>query len=139
MNEHQAPQLADRTTKTASGMIQKDTGAVEESTGHAERNYFTAAEAARDFSITLARMVQSNTIATLNFAWEVATARNPTQAAAVWHYHACKNFETLREQSRQLTVLTQRLMIFADPLPHSFRQTLQETSFRRPFLKLVTP
>ncbi len=137
MNEHQARQFADRATRTARDTIQKSTEAVEQSTRGAERSYFAAAEAARDFNITVTQMVQSNTIATINFAWELATARNPTQAAAVLYYHAHKNFETLLEQSRQLTAFAQRLMTFAEPLPPSFRQT--DTSFSRPFLKLVTP
>jgi hypothetical protein len=93
MNEHQARQFGDRTIRTARDTMQ--TEAVEQSPRGAERRYFAATEAARDFDITLTQMVQSNTIATLNFAWEVATARNPTHAAAVFYYHAHKNFETL--------------------------------------------
>jgi hypothetical protein len=120
MNEHQARQFGDRTIRTARDTIQ--TEAVEQSPRGAERRYFAATEAARDFDITLTQMVQSNTIATLNFAWELATVRNPTQAAAVLYYHAHKNFETLMEQSRQLTTLAQRLMIFAEPLPQSLRK-----------------
>jgi hypothetical protein len=135
MNEHQARQFADR---TASETIQKGTEAAEQSTRGAERNYFAAAETAREFNITLIQMLQSNTIATLNFAWEIATAKNPTQAAAILYYHAHKNFEALIDQSKQLTALAQRLMTFAEPLPQSLRQTVQSTT-RRPFLRLVTP
>jgi hypothetical protein len=132
-HEHQAWQFADRTTRTARDAIQKGTEAVEESTLGAERSFFAAADAARDFNMTLIEMAQSNAMAALNFAWEVATPR--THAAAVWHHHARKNFETLTEQSKQLMAVAQRLMIFAEPLP----QTLQGTSFSRPFLRLVTP
>ncbi len=139
MNEHQARQFADRTTRTARDTIQKGTEAVDQSARGVERRCFAAAEAARDFNITVTQMVQSNTIATINLAWELATARNPTQAAAVLYYHAHKNFETLMEQSRQVTALVQSLMTVAEPLPQSPRQTVQGTSFSRPALRLVTP
>ena len=138
MNKHQARQFPDETIRTARDTIQKGTEAAAESTRAVEGSYLATAEAARDFNMTFTEMAQSNVIATLNFAWEVATARNPTQAAAICYYHVHKNFDRLTEQSRQLTALAQRVMIFAEPLPHSPRPT-QGTSFSRPFLRLVTP
>jgi hypothetical protein len=138
MNEHQAQQFLDSTTRTPRETIQKGTAAVEESTRGLERSYFATADAARDFSMMFTEITQSNITATLNFSWELVAARNPTQAAAVCYYHAHKNFERLTEQFSQLTALAQRLIAFAEPLrPAS--QTLQETSVSRPFLRLVTP
>jgi hypothetical protein len=84
-------------------------------------------------------MAQSNITATLNFAWELAAARNPTQAAAVCYYHTHKNFERLTEQFSQLTALAQRLIAFAEPLRPRFPHTLRGTAVSRPFLRLVTP
>jgi hypothetical protein len=137
MHQHHVRQFGDSATRTARDTIQ--TAEAGQDTNRAvERQYFAAAEAARDFSMMLIETAQSNTVAAINFAWEVATARHPTQAAAVWYYHSHKNFETLMEQSRQLMALAQRLMTFAEPLSHSIRQAPQRTSFNRPFLRLVT-
>jgi len=137
MNERQAQQFPDRITTTARDMIQESTAAVEESTRGAERSYFAAADAARDLTMMFTEMAQSNITATLNFAWELAAARNPTQAAAVCYYHTHKNYERLTEQLSQLTALAQRLIAFAAPEGPGLPQQLQGTS--RPFLRLVTP
>jgi hypothetical protein len=56
--------------------------------------YFAAAEAVRDFNMKLIEIAQANTMATLNFAQEIAIAKAPTEAAALWSSHARKNFET---------------------------------------------
>jgi hypothetical protein len=139
MNERQAQQFPDRITTTARDMIQESTAAVEESTRGAERSYFAAADAARDLTMMFTEMAQSNITATLNFAWEFPTARNPTQAAAVCYYHTHKNFERLTEHLSRLMALAQRLMIVAEPPRLRYPQTLQGTSVNRPFLRLVTP
>ena len=137
MNERQAQQFPDRITTTARDMIQESTAAVEESTRGAERSYFAAADAARDLTMMFTEMAQSNITATLNFAWELAAARNPTQAAAVCYYHTHKNYERLTEQLSQLTALAQRLIALAAAEGPGLPQQLQGTS--RPFLRLVTP
>ena len=137
MNEHHAQQFLDKPTTTARDTIQKSTAAVEQSTRSVERRYFGAANTARDFNMMFTELAQSNITATLNFAWELAAARNPTQAAAVCYYHTHKNYERLTEQLSQLTALAQRLIAFAAPEGPGLPQQLQGTS--RPFLRLVTP
>ena len=55
--------------------MQKGAAAVDGSTRALGEGYFAAAEAVRDFNMKLIEIAQANTMATLNFAQEVATAR----------------------------------------------------------------
>ncbi len=125
MNQ-EARRFADRTATTAREAMQKGTAAAEESTRAMENGYFAAAEAVRDFNMKLIEMAQANTMATLNFAQEVATAKGPTEVVNLWSSYARKHFETLTDQSKQLTALAQRVMTSAaEPLSYSFAQNLQ--------------
>jgi len=61
----------------------------------------------------------------INFAQEVTTATSPAEAAMLWSSHVRKNFETLTDQSKQLTALGQRVVTSAaEPLSHNFTQNL---------------
>jgi hypothetical protein len=87
--------------------------------------YFATAEAIRDFNMKLMEMAQHNMMATLKFAQEVATAKGPPEAAAMWSAHARKSFETLTDQSNQLTGLAQKIMTSAaGPLANGFARML---------------
>ncbi len=122
---HDARRFADRSTTTAREAVQKGGAAAVESTRAIGNGYFAAAEAVRDFNMKLIEIAQVNTMAALNLAQEVTTAKSPTEAAALWSSHAQKNFETLTDQSKQLTALAQRVVTAAaEPLRHGFAQTI---------------
>jgi hypothetical protein len=94
-NMNQEPRrFAATTTTTAREAMQKGAAAAEGSTRALGEGYFAAAEAVRDFNMKLIEIAQANTMATLNFAQEIAIAKAPTEAAALWSSHARKNFET---------------------------------------------
>ncbi len=113
-------------TTTAREAVRKGTLAADESTRMLGESYFAVAEAVRDFNMKLIEITQANMMATLNFAQEVATAKSPPEAAALCSSHARKNFETLTDQSKQLTALAQRVVTSAaEPLTNSFSQPLQ--------------
>jgi hypothetical protein len=94
-----------------------------------EEGYLAAAEAVNDFNMKLFEIAQANTIATFNFAQKVATAKGPAEAAALWSSYTRNNFETLTDQSKQLTALAQRTMTSAaGPLTNGFARTLPGSS-----------
>jgi len=129
MNEHQARRFADRTTTTVRDAMQKGTAAAEESTRAMGNGYFAAAEAVSNFNMKLIEMAQGNTMAALNFAQQVATAKTPAEAASLWSSYARERFETLTDQSKELTVLAQSVVTSTtEPLTHTFRQTLHARS-----------
>jgi hypothetical protein len=89
------------------------------------QGYFAATEAVRDFNVKLIEIAQANTTAALDFAQEVAAAKSPTEAAALWSSHTRKNFETFTDQTKQLTALGQRIVASAaEPLSHNFTPNL---------------
>jgi hypothetical protein len=90
--------------------MQNGAAAAEESTRALGEGYFAAAEAVSDFNMKVFEIAQANTMATLNFAQQVATAKGPAEAVALWSSYARNNFETLTAQSKQLTALAQRIM-----------------------------
>jgi hypothetical protein len=125
MNVHQARRFAEKTATTAHDTTHKSTAAAEEMTQAARQGYFAAAEAVRDCNAKLIEIAKANTMAAINFAQEVATAKSPTEAAMLWSFHARKNFATLTDQSKQLTALGQRVVVSAAaPLSHRFTQNL---------------
>jgi len=109
--------------------MQKGTTAAEESTRAMGNGYLASAEAVRDFNMKLIEVTQTNIMAALHFSQRLATAKGPGEAAAVWSSCAHERFETLTDQSRELTAIAQRVMTStAAPLTQSFGQTLQEKS-----------
>jgi phasin family protein len=101
------------------------TAAAEETTRVTGNGYLAAGEAVRDLNMRLIEMTQSNMMAAFDFSQRLATAKGPGEAAAVWSSCAHESFETLTDQSRELTALVQRVMTStAEPLTQSFGQTL---------------
>jgi hypothetical protein len=90
MNEHQARRFAEKTTTTARDTAHKSTAAAEEMTQAARQGYFAAAEAVCDFNAKLIEIAQANTMAAIDFAQEVTTAKSPTEAAMLWSSRARK-------------------------------------------------
>jgi phasin len=119
---------ADKTAGTARETFEKGSAAAEESARGMERSY-SSAEGIRDFNLRLIEMAQANTMAALDFARELATAQGPSEAMALWSSHARKQFETMTEQTRELTTLGQKVATSsAEPMTRGFGQALKGTS-----------
>ena len=110
MNKH------DRRLDRAREALQDGSTAAEESTRAIGNGYFTA-------NMKLIEMAQGNAMAAVNFAQQVATVKGPAEAANLWSSYARERFETLTDQSRELTALAQKVMIpTVETLTHSFGQ-----------------
>jgi hypothetical protein len=128
MNQHQR-RFADRTAKTAGETVHGGNGAANQFAHGLGQGYFAAAEAFRDFNVRLFEMAHANAMATFDLGRAVATAKSPLDAAMLWSSHARMQFETLTQQTRELTALAQRVATSgAAPLTRSFGQTLRGTS-----------
>jgi hypothetical protein len=110
MNVHQAPRSAEKPT-TSAHTTHKRTASAEEMSHSVGQGYLAATEAVRDFNMKLIEMAQANTMATFNFAQQVATAKGPSEVASLWTSYARERFETLTGQTRKLTTLAQSVMI----------------------------
>ena len=123
MNVHQARRFAEKSATTARDAMPRSTASAEEMTQAVRQGYFTAAEAVRGFNMKLIEVAKDNTVATFNFAQQVATAKGPSEAVGLWSCYARERFETLTDQSRELTALAQDVMAStAEPLARSFGQ-----------------
>lgn len=117
MNKH------DRRFDRAREALQQGGAAAEESTRAIGNGYFATAKAAGDLNVKLIAMAQGNAIAAFNFAQQVATAKGPSEAVGLCSCYARERFETLTDQSRELTALAQSVMSStAEPLARSFGQ-----------------
>jgi pyruvate dehydrogenase (quinone) len=74
-------------------------------------------------------MAHANTLAALQLFGEISTAKGPSEVASLCSSHARKQFETLTEQSKELTAMAQRIATSsAAPIARSFGQAPQGTS-----------
>ena len=121
--------FADKTTRAARETFEKGSAATQQSARGAQESFSAVAEGIRDFNVRLMEMAQLNTVAALDFAREMSTAKGPADAAALWSSHAKRQFETLTEQSKELTALAQRIATSAPSrLRAALRQALQGSS-----------
>jgi phasin len=107
MNENR--KFADRAAQTGRETFEKSRAAAEQSVRGAQESFSAVAEAIRDFNVRLMEMAQHNTMSALDFAREMSTAKGPADAAALWSSHAKRQFETLMEQTKELTALAQKV------------------------------
>jgi hypothetical protein len=126
MNENK--NFADKTARAARETFEKGSAATQQSARGAQESFSAVAEGIRDFNVRLMEMAQLNTVAALDFAREMSTAKGPADAAALWSSHAQKQFETLTGQSKELAALAQRIATSsAEPITRSFGQALQRS------------
>jgi hypothetical protein len=129
MSEDQARRFADKSARAAREAVDRGSAAAHESAEGAEQSYFAAADGIRDFNVRLIEMVHANTLAALALVREISTAKGPSEAASLWSSHAQRQFETLTEQSKELTALAQRIATSsAEPIARSFGNALKGTS-----------
>jgi hypothetical protein len=64
----------------------------------------------RDFNVKMIDMAHANVAAFLEFACELATAKAPSDIIELWTAHTRKQFETLTEQTKEMTALGQKLV-----------------------------
>ena len=68
-------------------------------------------ESIRDFNIKMIDMAHANMDALFEFACQLATAKAPSDIIEMWTAHTRKQFETLSEQTKELTALGQKVVV----------------------------
>jgi phasin len=110
--------------------LEKGIAAAEQSARGVEQGYSIAAENIRDFNLRLIEMAHANATATLEFAQQISTAKGPSEAIELWSSYARRQFETLTDQSKELTALGQKIATSsAEPITRSFGQALKGASW----------
>jgi hypothetical protein len=74
-------------------------------------------------------MAHANAEAAFDLARQLAAAKVPSDIAELWASHARKQFEMLREQTKELTALGQKIAgESAEPIARSFNQVFKKAS-----------
>ena len=127
MNEDQGKRFAERSARMTRESLEKGVAAAEETA--IEQGYSAAAESIRDFNVKLIEMAHANAMAALDFAQQISTAKGPSEAIELWSSYARRHFETLTDQSKELTALGQKIATSsAEPITRSFGQALKGAS-----------
>jgi phasin len=123
MSEHdQSRKLADKGAAIVSETLAKGKAAVEQS-------YSATVENVRDFNVKMIDMAQANTEAVFELARQLATAKQPSDIVELWTAHAKKQFETLSEQTKELSTLGQKIAgESAAPIARGVNQAFKKAS-----------
>ena len=86
-------------------------------------------ESIRDFNLKIIDMAHANMEAFFGLARQLATAKAPSEIAELWTAHCRKQFETLTEQTKELTALGQKTAAeSAEPIARSVSQAFKKAS-----------
>ena len=107
--ENQSKKIFERSERTAREGFDMGPEAAAQATRQAERSYSSAAEGIRELNVRLQDMAQTNGMAALEFVRELTTAKGPKEAFEVWSKHANDQFQRFTAQSKELTLLGQKI------------------------------
>jgi phasin family protein len=98
-------------------------------TSNQDQNISIAFENIRDFNVKMIDMAHANMEAFFGFARQLVTAKAPSDIMELWTAHARKQFETLTEQTKDLSALGQKIgKESIEPIAHSVNQVLKKAS-----------
>jgi phasin len=98
----------DQLSARAKDTYVKAQAAAEETSKVMERTYLTASKGAADFNLHLLEMAQVNMNAAFDFARQLTRVKSPTEFLELSTAQVRKQFETLTDQTQQLTSLAQK-------------------------------
>ena len=98
-------------------------------TSNHDQNISVTVESIRDFNVKMIDMAQANAEAVFEFARQLATAKQPSDMVELWTAHAKKHFETLTEQTKELSALGQKIAgESAEPITRGVNQAFKKAS-----------
>lgn len=94
-----------------------------------EQGISVTVENIRDFNVKMIDMAHANTETLFGFARQLATAKSPSDIMELWTAHARKQFETLTEQTKEMTALGQKMAgECGEPIARSVNQPFKKVS-----------
>ena len=107
----------------------KAKGKHDESPSNQDQSISVAFDGIRDFNVKMIDMAHANLEAFFGFARELATAKAPSDIMELSTAHARKQFETLTEQTKELSAFGQKMTNeCVEPIARSFNQVLKKAS-----------
>jgi phasin len=127
--QHQSRKFVDKSAAIANEAAEKGKATAERSAQAFEQSYSTAVENIRGYNLRMIDMAQANTDAVFEVARQLATVKTPSDILELCTSHARRQFETLSEQTKELTALGQKLAgESAEPIARSFNQAFSKAS-----------
>jgi phasin len=125
----QTTKFSDKSAAIASETFEKGKAAAEQATRVVQQSYSITVDNIRDFNVKMIDMAQANVVAVFEFARQLTTARQPSDVIELWTAHAKKQFETLTEQTKELSALGQKIAgESAEPIKRGVNQAFKRAS-----------
>ena len=102
-------EFAEKGVSQAKESYEKLKTAAEEATGVVETTYAIASKGTTEYGLKLIEAAHTNTNAAFDFAAELMSVKSFSEMIELSTKHARKQFETLSEQTKELTVLAQKV------------------------------
>lgn len=88
---------------------EKFSAAAEQTTKLIENTFVSAAKGIKDYNFKAIEFAQVNSDAAFDYARQLMSAKSPSEMLEAWTTHARKQFEVLTEQTKELTMLVQKV------------------------------
>ena len=96
-----------------------------EATSLITNSYATAVKGAQDYNIKAIEFAQTNIAAAVDFTQKLSGVKSPSDFIEMSSDHSRRQFETLTEQTKELTELAQKILLAtAQPLKTDFTKAL---------------
>src|SRR5262249_18557769 len=122
-------EFAEKGVSQARESYEKMKNAAEEATDVIEATYTSASKGASDYGRKLIETARHNTNAAFDFAAELMGAKSFAEVIELSTAHARKQFETLSEQTKELTALAQKVATeTSEPLKTGFNKAFSKVA-----------
>jgi phasin len=122
-------EFAERGVAQAKDTYEKMKAAAEEATDVLETTYSTATKGASDYGLKMIEAARINTNAAFDFAGELMAAKTLSEIVELSSTHARKQFETLTQQSKELSALAQKVATeTAEPIKSGVSKALAKVA-----------
>jgi phasin len=124
MTEHTgARKFSDKGAAHIKNTSEQFTAAAEQTTKVIGKTYETAASGIRDYNLMALEIARVSSDAAFDYAQQLMSVKSPSEILEVWTTHARKQFETLTEQTKGLTMLGQRVVTEStEPVTKAFNK-----------------
>jgi phasin len=107
--------------------FEKMSAATTEAAALIKNSYSTAVKGAQDYNNKVIELAQTNTEAAFDFAQKLSGVKSPSDFIELSTEHSRKQFETLTEQTKELSALAQKVTLAAaEPLKTSVTKTFSQ-------------
>ena len=122
-------EFAERGVAQCKDTYEKMKAAAEEATDVLETTYSTATKGASDYGLKVIEVARTNTNAAFDFAGEVMAAKTLSEVVELASAHTRKQFETLSEQTKELSALAQKVATeTAEPIKTGMNKAFSKAS-----------